>query len=350
MTSETVTGRASSDPVRIGVIGTGAMGAAHVGNLAHWVSGAAVTQIFDVDTARVEAIAAQVGAGAARSAEDLIGSADVDAVLIAAPDPLHAELALACLAAGKPTLLEKPIATTLEASRGVVDAELAGGRRLIQLGFMRRFDPAYVALREAVVGGSIGTVRAAHCLHRNAHSHPSHTDEGVLVNSMIHEFDSVPWMLDDPIAAVTVFVPRVAEGALKDVQVAVLETVGGAVVTVEVSINAQYGYDVHTEVTGTEGTVSLLPPYGVSVRRSLTETSGVDGRIVGSDGTLRFEDAYRMELGAWVRGIRTGVPAGPSAWDGYLANVAAFSAVESLHGAGRVKVPHEARPALYARV
>jgi myo-inositol 2-dehydrogenase/D-chiro-inositol 1-dehydrogenase len=320
----------SSEHVRIGVIGTGAMGAAHVGNLAHWVSGAAVTQIFDVDSERAKAVAEGVGASAAPTAEALITSDEVDAVLIAAPDPLHEELALACLAAGKPTLLEKPIATSLDGSRRVVDAEVAGGTRLIQLGFMRRFDPAYVALREAVVGGSIGTVRAAHCLHRNAHSHPSHTDEGVLVNSMIHEFDSVPWMLDDPIAAVTVFVPRF------------LETVGGSVVTVEVSINAQYGYDVHTEVTGTQGTVSLLPPYGVSVRRD-----GIDGRVVGSDGTLRFEDAYRVELGAWVHGIRAGRPAGPTAWDGYLANVAAFSAVESLHGAGRVEVPQQSRPALY---
>jgi len=149
-------------------------------------------------------------------------------------------------------------------------------------------------------------------------------------------------MLDDPIAAVTVFVPRFVEGALKDVQVAVLETVGGSVVTVEVSINAEYGYDVHTEVTGTLGTVSLLPPYGVSVRRD-----GVDGRVVGSDGTLRFEDAYRIELGAWVQGIRAGRLAGPTAWDGYLANVAAFSAVDSLHGAGRVEVPQQSRPALY---
>jgi myo-inositol 2-dehydrogenase/D-chiro-inositol 1-dehydrogenase len=341
MTSLT-TQPSSGEPVRIGVIGTGAMGAAHVGNLASWVTGAAVTQIFDVDTERAKAVADGVGASAAPTTEALIGSDEVDAVLIAAPDPLHEGLALACLAAGKPTLLEKPIATSLEGSRRVVDAEVAGGRRLIQLGFMRRFDPAYVALREAVGGGSIGTVRAAHCLHRNAHSHPSHTDEGLLVNSMIHEFDCVPWLLDDPIAAVTVFVPRFDEGALKDVQVAVLETAGGSVVTVEVSINAQYGYDVHTEVTGTLGTVSLLPPYGVSVRRD-----GVDGRVVGSDGTLRFEDAYRIELGAWVRGIRSGTPSGPTAWDGYLANVAAFSAVESLHGGGRVEVPQPARPALY---
>ncbi len=331
-----------TSPVRIGVIGTGAMGTAHVDNLARWVAGAEVTQIFDVDSERAKAVAVGVGASAAPTTEALIGSSDVDAVLIAAPDPLHEEIALACLAAGKPTLLEKPIATSLEGSRRVVDAEMAGGKRLIQLGFMRRFDPAYVALREAVVGGGIGTVRAAHCLHRNAHSHPSHTDEGLLVNSMIHEFDSVPWMLDDPIGAVTVFVPRFDEGALKDVQIAVLETVGGSVVTVEVSINAQYGYDVHTEVTGTAGTVSLMPPYGVSVRRD-----GVDGRVVGSDGTLRFEDAYRIELGAWVRGIHSGTPAGPSAWDGYLANRAAFAAVDSLHGGGRVEVPQEPRPGFY---
>jgi myo-inositol 2-dehydrogenase/D-chiro-inositol 1-dehydrogenase len=192
------------------------------------------------------------------------------------------------------------------------------------------------------VGGSIGAIRTAHCLHRNAHSHPSHTDEGVLVNSMIHEFDSVPWMLDDTIAAVTVFVPRVPAGALKDVQVAVLETVGGAVVTVEVAINAQYGYDIHTEVIGTAGTVALTPPYGVAVRRE-----GVDGRVVSSDGTLRFVDAYRIELAAWVASIRTGVPQGPSAWDGYLANRAAFAAVDSLRGGGRVEVPQEPRPGFY---
>ncbi|MGA8245991.1 MAG: Gfo/Idh/MocA family oxidoreductase [Nocardioides sp.] len=338
MTGETP----AAAPLRVGVIGTGAMGAAHVEHLARWAQGAVVTRVHDVDSERARTVADTVGATPAPSAEALIGADDVDAVLVAAPDPLHEELALACLAAGKPTLCEKPLATSLEGSRRVVETEMAGGRRLIQLGFMRRFDPAYVQLREAVLGGGIGTVRAAHCLHRNAHSHPSHTDEGVLVNSMIHEFDCVPWLLDDPIAAVTVFAPRVAEGALKDVQVAVLETVGGAVVTVEVSVNARYGYDVHTEVAGTAGTVSLMPPYGVSVRRD-----GVDGRLVSSDGTRRFVDAYRIEVAAWVSSIRTGVPQGPSAWDGHLANRTAFAAVDSLHGAGRVEVPQEPRPAFY---
>ena len=94
-----------SETVRVGVIGTGAMGAAHVDNLARWVPGAEVAQIFDVDAERTSAIASRVGAAAAASADRLIASDDVDAVLVAAPDPLHEELAMACLAAGKPTLL-----------------------------------------------------------------------------------------------------------------------------------------------------------------------------------------------------------------------------------------------------
>ena len=84
-------------------------------------------------------------------------------------------------------------------------------------------------------------------------------------------------------------------------QIAVLETVGGSVVTVEASVNARYGYDIHTEVTGTEGTVSLTPPYGLSVRRDR-----VDGREVDDDFVARFVDAYRIELADWVRGIRDG--------------------------------------------
>jgi myo-inositol 2-dehydrogenase / D-chiro-inositol 1-dehydrogenase len=345
---DTVTAPGSSEIVRVGVIGTGAMGAAHVDNLARWVPGASVTQVFDVDRARAESIAGAVGASAALSAEALIESGEVDAVLIAAPDPLHEPLTLACIELGKPTLLEKPIASSLEGGRRVVDAEAAAGRRLVQLGFMRHFDPAYVALREAVAGGSIGRVRAAHCIHRNAQSHPSHTDESVLFGSMIHEFDSVPWLLGDSLAAVTVFSSRVPEGELQDLQVAVLETASGVVVTVEVYINARYGYDIHTEVTGTEGTVSLTPPYGVSVRHSTSATTGVDGRVVTKDGTQRYLDAYRIEVAAFIDGIRSGTLAGPSAWDGHRANVAAFTAVRSLHHGGRLEIPYEDRPALYS--
>jgi myo-inositol 2-dehydrogenase/D-chiro-inositol 1-dehydrogenase len=342
VTRQDLTAPPATAPLRIGVIGTGAMGAAHVETLVRWVPGARVTEVYDADQVRAKEVATSAGTLTASSAEALIGSDEVDAVLIAAPDPLHEELVLACLAAGKPTLCEKPLATSVEGSRRVVEAEVALGRRLVQVGFMRRFDPAYVLLRDAVRAGEVGEVRAAHCLHRNARAHPSATSEGVLVNSMIHEFDAVPWLLDDPLAAVSVYAARVPDGAVQDVQVAVLETVGGAVVTVEVSVNAGYGYDIQTEVTGTEGTLSLTPPYGLSVRRQ-----SVDGRQVGADFVARFVDAYRIELSAWVAGVLAGRPPEPSAWDGHAANLAAFAAVDSLHGAGRVEVPREERPALY---
>ena len=338
----------ADDKVRVGVIGTGAMGTAHVENLARWVPGARVTQIFDVDSERAKGIAEGVGGSAAATAEALIESPDVDAVLIAAPDPLHEPLTLACIGVGKPTLLEKPIAGTVDGGRRVVEAEVAAGRRLVQLGFMRHFDPAYVALRDTVLGGSIGRVRAAHFVHRNPHQHPTHTDESVLFGSMIHEFDCVPWLLDDPLAAVTVFAAGAEQGALQDLQVAVFETVGGVVVTIEVFVNAQYGYDIHTEIVGTRSTASLTPPYGVSVRRDLSATDGVDGRVVTKDGTLRYQDAYRIEVGAWIDSIRSGVPTGPSAWDGHLANLAAFAAIDSLHHGGRVEISREDPPPLYS--
>lgn len=328
--------------VRIGVVGAGAMGSAHVRTLSEWVPGARVTQVYDADPARAKDVASAVGAEAAATGEGLILGADVDAVLVAAPDPLHEELAVACLDAAKPVMCEKPLATTAEGSQRVVEAEVATGRRLLQVGLMRRYDPAFVELRAALAAGAVGEVRAAHCVHRNAVAHPTATSEGLLVNSMIHEFDGVPWLLDDPVVAVTVHAARVPAGAVQDVQVAVLETVRGAIVTVEVAINARYGYDVRTEVVGTTGTIALTPPYGLEVRRD-----GIDGRLVGGDFVARFADAYRIELAAWVAGIREGRLTGPSAWDGHVANLVAFAAVESLRGGGRVMVPQQARPRLY---
>jgi myo-inositol 2-dehydrogenase/D-chiro-inositol 1-dehydrogenase len=147
-----------------------------------------------------------------------------------------------------------------------------------------------------------------------------------------------------------VFAARATDGGLKDLQVAVVETEGGAVVTIEVFVNAAYGYDIHTEVVGTAGTVSLTPPYGVSVRRVLPAPparSGVDGRVVGEDATERFRDAYRVEVGSWIDDVRAGRHTGPTAWDGYRANVAAFAAIRSQRHGARVEIPRDPRPDLY---
>jgi myo-inositol 2-dehydrogenase/D-chiro-inositol 1-dehydrogenase len=333
---------AEQPTVRVGVIGAGAMGAAHIRTLADWVPAAKVTAVFDADTARAKSVASEVSARVADSADAVISGNDVDAVLIAAPDSLHEELALACVGAQLPTLCEKPLTTTADGARRVVDAEVAVGRRLIQVGFMRRFDPAFTALRDLVLDGAVGDIRVAHCVHRNAQAHPSATSDGIVVNSMIHELDSVPWLLDDTLAAITVVAPRVPDGALRDPQIALLETAGGVLITVEVFVNAGYGYDIHCEIVGTSGTASLGPPYGLTRRRL-----GGDGREVASDFVARFADAYRIELHAWIESVQGGGATAPSAWDGYLANRAAEAGVESLNTRQRVEIAQTPTPDLY---
>lgn len=327
--------------LRVGVVGAGAMGSDHVRTLAGSVPDARVTRVFDMDTARAKAVAGPVGAAAAASAEALIGDADVDAVVVASPDFTHADLVVACFAAGKPVLCEKPLALTAEDARRVVDAEVAIGRRLLQVGFMRRYDPGFTVLRRSVVDGELGDVRLVHSVHRNASSSTSTDDAGLVTGSMIHELDAIPWLLGDEITAVRVESPVVA--GFRDPQLATIWTRSGVMATVEVFVNANYGYDVRCEVVGTLGSASLEPAATVSTR-----IAGVHGRRVRDDFVAHFADAYRIELGRWVRSILAGEPEGASAWDGYVATVAARAGVASLASGAVEPVDPGPRPASYA--
>jgi predicted dehydrogenase len=162
--------------VRVGVIGAGIMGADHVRTVQRSVIGAAVTMIADVDLQRAED-ARQLAAGAATTcdAAEVIASEDVDAVIIASHDATHADLALAAIAAGKPVMCEKPLAPTVDECARIVRAEegvLAahGGRPLVSVGFMRRFDPGYQDMKAAIAAGACGVPLMVHCFHRGVRS------------------------------------------------------------------------------------------------------------------------------------------------------------------------------------
>ncbi|MGH1562648.1 Gfo/Idh/MocA family oxidoreductase [Mumia sp. DW29H23] len=328
-------------PLRVGVVGAGAMGADHVRTLTTAVPGATVTRVYDRDTERAKQVAEQAGGEVAPSAEDLIGSDEVDAVVIASPDVTHADLAVACIEAGKPALCEKPLAVTAQDALRVVEAEVAAGRRLVQVGFMRRYDPGYVRLKETLASGVLGEARVVHNVHRNASSTTSATGPGIVTGSMIHELDTVAWLLDDEVVGIRVESP-VRDG-LPDPQLATLEMAGGALATVEVFVNAGYGYDVRCEVVGTTGTAALAPTAAVSTR-----VAGVEGVAVARDFVVHFADAYRAELGAWVRAALAGGVDGPTTWDGYRANVVAEAGVAALTSGVRQAVGSAPRPELYA--
>ncbi|KQV75997.1 hypothetical protein ASC61_13835 [Aeromicrobium sp. Root344] len=326
--------------LKIGVVGAGAMGASHVATLAAGVPAAQVTRVFDMDTARAKEIASSVGAEIADSAESLVTGEDVDAVVIASPDFTHADLALACIAAGKHVLCEKPLAVTAEDARRVVDAEVALGRRLVQVGFNRRFDPGFLDLKASIDDGTLGQVRVVHGIHRNASNSTSTDDAGLVTGSMIHEFDTFRWLLDGEIVGIRVESPIV--DGFRDPQVATLWTSGGQMITAEVFVNAGYGYDVRVEVVGMGGSASLEPRTPV-VRR----IAGTGGSTIGSDFVAHFIESYRLELAAWAEASLAGSVVGASAWDGYVANLVAASGVRALGSGVREAVDVPDRPGLY---
>lgn len=296
--------------------------------------------LYDADGARAAALAAELGANVAPNVEQLVASSD--AVVIASPDALHAEQVLLCLDAQRPTLCEKPLAPTVAAAQSVVDAEVDLGHRLISLGFMRRFDPGYVALKESLAG--IGEPLIVHNVHRNAFAPYGLTTSGTLTNSAIHEIDINRWLLNDDYATVQVVAgrpgPRTPEGELDPILV-LLTTRGGTIVEIEAFVNAAYGYEVRCEVVGSEGTVEMGDGAYLTRRAERAVGHEVPELWLG-----RFADAYRCQLQAWVDATHIGRTSGATAWDGLLATITANAAVRAItQGPEAIELPE--RPALY---
>ena len=333
--------------IRVGVIGTGIMGADHVTTLHRQVSGAAVSVVADVDRARAQGVAD--GLPGVRATDDgfaLIADPDVDAVVIASHDSTHAALAVAAVCAGKPVLCEKPLAPTvaecLQVVRAERDAVGRGGSPLISLGFMRRFDPGYVQLKAALDAGEGGAPLVLHCISRGVSSAPDASNESSVTGSAIHEFDVLPWLLGSPIVEVSWHAPRCSSAAtgLQDPQL--LRTADGALSTVEVFLNARYGYDVRCEIVCEQGTLALTEPL-----RLVRDTARQRATDYPADWRPRFADAYRLELQAWIDGIIGGRHSADmaTALDGLVAGVVAEAVIRSMHDGGRtVAVEHPAIP------
>ena len=323
--------------VAVGVIGTGIMGADHANTVHRKLSGAVLAAVTDVDRYRAQAVADVTGAAVTADGFALIEDASVDAIVVASHDSTHAELTLAAIAAGKPVLCEKPLAPTVEQSARVAAAErfaVGSGTPLVSVGFMRRFDPGYVRLRSALRDGRVGPAVVVHGISRGVSSAPGATSESSITGSAIHEFDGVPWLLDSPITEVSWHAGRQSgsvDPVLQDPQVLLLRTADGVLTTVEVFLNARYGYDVRCEVVGENGTLALTEPTVMVVDSS--RTRGVD---YPADWRPRFAEAYRAQLQAWVDSIASGRPSPlASAQDGLTATVIAQAMIASMHDGGR---------------
>lgn len=315
--------------LRVGIIGVGMMGADHAERVVNRIAGARLVAVSDPDTARAEALAGSFeGVRSIGDPLELIADGEVDAVIIASPGFVHEEQVAACLDHGKYALCEKPLTMDAASSLRLVEAEAKLERPLVQVGFMRRFDPEYAEMKHMLDAGELGRTLLVHNVHRNKAVPDSFRSEMIVRDSLVHEVDVCRWLFGEEIEEITVLAPaptgKAAEGVL-DPQVAIFRMAGGGMATSEVFVNSQVGYEVRCEAVAERGNVTIGLGQSVFVRRD-----GHYGGEVPDDFRFRFGRAYDLEVQAWADASRRGEVVGPTAWDGYAASAVCEAGMEAL--------------------
>jgi myo-inositol 2-dehydrogenase / D-chiro-inositol 1-dehydrogenase len=332
--------------VRIGMIGPGGMGQAHIDRIHTVIAGGRVVAVSDVDEVRAKEVASRIDGTAYASSAQLIASDEVDAVMICSYGPAHEVDVLAAIAVGKPVFCEKPLTPTAEAARRIMEAEEAGGRRLVTVGFMRRFDRSYRQMKALLDSGELGETLMVHCAHRNATVPENYTWDMAINDTAIHEVDTMRWLLGEEFVSARVDKPKKTSlrfEHLQDPLVLILETESGVRVDDEIFVNCQFGYDIRCEAVAEKGTVSLADQNAVEVR----DGSGHRNSIA-RDHNDRFWGAFVTEVQEWISAVARGEHTGSTSWDGYAAACVCDAGVRALTDDGVVEVEMIAKPDFYA--
>jgi scyllo-inositol 2-dehydrogenase (NAD+) len=320
----------------IGVLGVGEMGKRHAENLRRLVPEARLVAIADASAERARQVAAELEIENWHgSLESMLERKDIDAVLIATPDKFHAQAVQTAVRAGKDVLCEKPLALNLADAHAALDAVSKSGRRL-QVGFMRRYDPAYAATMKRIEAGEIGIPVIFKSLGRDQIAPPlaayqSNVNGMLFYANTIHDFDLARWMMQDEVAivhayATTAIRPEVAKYGDIVAGVVNLQYQGGAIGNIESYAQAVYGYDVRTEIVGSKGTILV---------GSLQQTAAVFLTASGGERSLadhfltRFADAYLAEVRDFVHNILHDRPPRVTGEDGLKSLAIAVAAEKS---------------------
>lgn len=336
---------AESIDIRIGVIGTGMIGSDHIRRIMEVIQGATVTAVADYKLDNAIKVAEQYGLTVFKTGEELIASNIVDAVLIASSDDSHAHYTKECIKARKKVLCEKPLATTVEDCVSIVTMEKELNQQFVQVGFMRRYDKGYNRLKQIIESRELGELLMIRSSHRNKTHAANHTTDMTIKNSGIHELDIIRWLTgleyDEGMALLT-RQNSTTNSNIRDPQLIITKSSNGITSEVEVNMNSGYGYDIQCEIICEKGTARLSDPQQVILKKDLFH-----GHEVYSDWSERFVDAYDKELQDWVQSVRDGKSTGATAWDGYAAQVAAQTLIESRNLGRFFKFRMIEKPGLY---
>jgi len=323
--------------LRIAVLGVGMMGAFHVETLSNRIHGAQITVINDFLAEKAEQVATQVAARVVGDPIEAINDPDIDAVLIATPGAAHEAQVNACLDRSIPVLCEKPLTTDVPSAYAIAQKEKAIGKRLVQVGFQRRFDAEYAALKKLITSGDLGNPLMLHCTHRNPAVGDHFTSEFMIRDSVVHEVDVARFLLDEELTSVQVIRGLSTSSAppgTSDPMLVIFETESGRIVTDEIYVRTQVAYEVRTEVIGEKGSAFI----GLDQNLLVKSSDGRWGGQITPNFIERFGAAYQTELQRWVDAARKGTIDGPGSWDGFAAVAVCEAGVQALHSGQKVQV------------
>jgi myo-inositol 2-dehydrogenase / D-chiro-inositol 1-dehydrogenase len=335
----------------IGVLAVGEMGKRHAENLRRLVPDARLVAVADAALERARQVAVDLEIdGAYGDLEDMLARKDLQAVVIATPDKAHAEGIRAAAAAGKDIFCEKPLATNLADAQGALDAVAKAGVRL-QVGFMRRYDPAYLAAMKRIEAGEIGEPVVFKSIGRDKDVPPlaayqANVNGMLFYNNTIHDFDLARWLVRDEVTEVHSYTTVAIRPELEQYHDVVASVVNlkyshGAIGNIESYVQAVYGYDVRTEIVGAKGSI-FVGSIAHTAAIFLTANGGT--QPLADHFLTRFADAYLAEVRDFVQNVLHDRPPRVSGDDGLKALAIAVGA-ENSHREGRpcpISIDHAA--------
>lgn len=326
---------------RLALLGAGRIGKVHAGAIAS-DRRARLVAVADANEDAAEAIADASGAQV-RSIDEIERASDVDAVLICTPTNTHADLIERFARAGKAVFCEKPIDLDIARVHACLAVIRETGAK-VMLGFNRRFDPHFVAVRKAIDDGRIGKVEMVTITSRDPGAPPADyikVSGGIFRDMTIHDFDMARFLLGEEIesvaASASVLVdPKIGELGDYDSASVILTTASGRQCVISNSRRASYGYDQRIEVHGSLGAVSAENQRPVSIE--IASKDGYNRPPLHDFFMTRYTAAYAAEIGAFIDALDSGKAPMPSAEDGLKALALAEAALRSVKEGRTVKV------------
>ena len=326
---------------RLALLGAGRIGKVHATAIAS-DRRAKLVAVADPVHDAAKAIADAHGADV-RTIDEIELSADVDAVLVCTPTNTHADLIERFSRAGKAVFCEKPVDLDVARVRNCMEVVKQTGAK-VMLGFNRRFDPHFQAVRKAIDDGKIGKVEMVTITSRDPGAPPAEyikVSGGIFRDMTIHDFDMARFLLGEEIVAVqasaAVLVdPKIGELGDYDSASVILTTASGRQCVISNSRRASYGYDQRIEVHGSLGAVSAENQRPVSIE--IATKDGYARPPLHDFFMTRYTAAYAAEIAAFIDALENGRAPAPSVEDGYRALVLADAALQSVKEGRTVKL------------